>query len=545
MKKITIMAALLMGGYMANAQVGIGTPEPNKFAELDIVAKNGNRGILIPRIQLAGETVFGMEGAGTEETGVESLLVFHTGSAEMDKGFYYWSDKKWNKIVAGADLNENLETMQDDMSDVRDLLNYIAPTYPGNVDADGNQVTTGEKHSTVVFNAEDNTLSMVTYDGTKYTKTPIEFETMVASAETETFMKVVDATATEGKKFVYFSEKAIQDWLAVEGNAIAGITDDKGVTIDVVGEMKASNALFFADESVKSAIEDISLKADGNVVYKNTAAEGEEENFIIQYYESGVPKSVTFGELVSGAEVNTTILPIENSGKVVGYRYFNEEAVKKMGNTPTTIGDTDITNGAFDIKVVDDVVGSFGEILGSNSKEKKADNSFFKVNELIANYMNTIGNVYYGKIAPADEKSTLYTVDSTGKKTEVNLDFITSVITEEINNSQESLDSTNPTTSTGDSFKGDEVLKFLGTTTIEANSSKTSGVTIAGTNDVKQVLGIELFHGNKFITSSVTDIAIAGKNITFNIGTGNVYYNITNGTKTTYEVVVKYAVAKP
>lgn len=564
MKKITIMAALLMGGYMANAQVGIGTPEPHESAELDIVAKSGNRGILIPRVMLTNETTFGMAGAAA---GAESLLVYHLGSENssdsgadddgtkastgMAKGFYYWSDSKWNKIVAGADLSDNLVTMQEDMSDVRDLLNYIAPSNPGNLGTDGSQKGTEVNHSTVVFDAATEKLKIVTYDATTkaYKSADINFETMVANTETETLLLEVAATTDAGKQFVYFSEDVVKEWLkANEGGDTKNIPVENGVTIDIVGEMKTSQAVFFKDSAVIDAIKEISLKADGNVIYKNIAAEGEEANFVIQYFEGGVSKSVTFGELVAASEVTTTILPIMTSDKVVGYRYYNEDAVKNLNGTPTVIGEDDVSKGAIDINVVDDVVGSFGEILASSSKEKKSEDSVYKVNELISRYMDSLGNVYFGDVGGEE---ILFTVDAIGTKSPVNLEFITTAIKDQIVEVQEvlgeKLEENGEPIKTGDSFKGDSVLKHMGTTVIDKNKSITSGITVGGGDDVKQVLGIELFRNGLFVTSAVTDIKINGKKISFNIGTGNVYYNITDpeAANTTFDVVVKYAIATP
>ncbi|MDM1514512.1 hypothetical protein HX055_17485, partial [Myroides odoratimimus] len=74
MKKITLLAVLLGTTYFANAQVGIGTPDPATSAELDIVAKAGNKGILIPRVALKNTTEFQMAGKVAEST---SLLVFN------------------------------------------------------------------------------------------------------------------------------------------------------------------------------------------------------------------------------------------------------------------------------------------------------------------------------------------------------------------------------------------------------------------------------------------------------------------------------------
>lgn len=89
-----------------NAQVGIGTRNPNTSAQLDLVSSS--KGLLIPRVELKNENDFLTIANGN----VESLLVYNLSvSSNLVKAFYYWSGKKWEVI-----MNESL---------VRDLLSGI------------------------------------------------------------------------------------------------------------------------------------------------------------------------------------------------------------------------------------------------------------------------------------------------------------------------------------------------------------------------------------------------------------------------------------
>jgi hypothetical protein len=84
----------------SNAQVGIGTSDPNKSAQLEIVSSD--KGLLIPRIQLNGTTDVSTINNGN----VESLLIYNTvNTSDVTKGFYYWGGTRWRKIVTEAIVN--------------------------------------------------------------------------------------------------------------------------------------------------------------------------------------------------------------------------------------------------------------------------------------------------------------------------------------------------------------------------------------------------------------------------------------------------------
>lgn len=82
-----------------NAQVGINTETPDPSSVLDIVAKNSDRGLLIPRIPLLSDT-----DVTTIVNPTVSLLVFNTTSnANITQGFYYWDGSKWRKFSDKAE----------------------------------------------------------------------------------------------------------------------------------------------------------------------------------------------------------------------------------------------------------------------------------------------------------------------------------------------------------------------------------------------------------------------------------------------------------
>lgn len=75
-------------------QVGINTTSPDSSAVLDLVAKNNNKGLLIPRIPLTGPSDI-----LTVPNPAMSLLVYNTTTnASISPGFYYWNGTSWMKL---------------------------------------------------------------------------------------------------------------------------------------------------------------------------------------------------------------------------------------------------------------------------------------------------------------------------------------------------------------------------------------------------------------------------------------------------------------
>ena len=85
---------------MANAQIGIGTDNPHSSALLDIrsIGSIGNKGLLIPRMDLGDLT-----SADPVYDPMESLLVYNTDLAntannKVKAGYYYWHNNAWTPI---------------------------------------------------------------------------------------------------------------------------------------------------------------------------------------------------------------------------------------------------------------------------------------------------------------------------------------------------------------------------------------------------------------------------------------------------------------
>ncbi len=425
MKKITLLAAVLGASYFANAQVGIGTPTPITSTQLDVTAKD--KGILIPRVALTSLDVFNpIEGAQTE-----SLLVYNSNGVAIPTGFYYWVDSKWNRIVGKAELDQVIENLGDNITnleaDVKNLqavINYILPSNPSNDD------TTPETHTTVVY--KDGKFYTVTYDATTqtYTTQEINFEDLVNGAETKTFMREI--SNAEGKIIgvIYFSEQTILDWLeAADENTVDNIPNTApGATTIKVTDIVVNNIQEILESpttitittvegdktftTVEEYLQYISQYSNGNVIYTEIAdpANPGQTIWAFQYWDEAANKYqvIDIQGLVEAAETNTTIVSYNNK------QYYLSESYIKAGGETNPANWTSVPAGAIHVDVVGGVVNNIQEILESPTTititTVEGDKTFTTVEEYlqyISQYSN--GNVIYTEIAdPANPGQTIW-----------------------------------------------------------------------------------------------------------------------------------------
>lgn len=99
MKKYIMMAVILLG-YTANSQIGIGTTTPEASSALDV--SSSDKGFLTPRIALTGST-----DVTTIAAPATGLLIYNTATAgtapnTVVPGYYYWNGTKWATLDNGA-----------------------------------------------------------------------------------------------------------------------------------------------------------------------------------------------------------------------------------------------------------------------------------------------------------------------------------------------------------------------------------------------------------------------------------------------------------
>lgn len=327
MKKITIIAALLGSVYFANAQVGIGTSEPANASQLEISATN--KGVLIPRVELIEISSFSPI-TGSE---AESLLVYNTMARnDVEAGYYYWADSQWNRVINQADL-------------------------------DG---VSGYKEGDVIYKEVSGDWVFQYYDENGDWQT-IDFSDLVAANETKTFFKKVNETGTDNAQYLYFSEEAIQNWLAADpANTVANIPDSAAsTTIDAVGDV-VNNFESILNQTteydgdtitIEQIIQKIASQVEGNVIYKNIAASGDPAEWVFQYWDGTQYQTINLNDLVAAAESKTTIVEYD------GNQYYLSETYIADGGETDTDEWTAVPAGAILIDVVAGVVNNFETIL--------------------------------------------------------------------------------------------------------------------------------------------------------------------------------------
>ncbi|WP_121965273.1 hypothetical protein [Myroides sp. N17-2] len=439
MKKITLIAALLGTTYFANAQVGIGTADPATAAELDIVAKAGDKGILIPRVTLTAENVF----APIKGAQIESLLVYNnTASATMPKGFYYWVDAKWNRIIGKAELDKVVENLGDNITNItndvqglKNIVNFILPTNPGNEDP------TKPGHTTIVYDHTTGDMYEVVYDATtkKYITKKIDLLKMIQGKETNTFFKNIKDVSGKTTGYVYFNEKTIVQWLEADvKNTVDNIPNDvKGaIEIDVKGTvvnnfkeiLEAPTTITVTTKegdktftTVEEYLQYISQSAEGNVIYKNISTDPAKEEWVFQYYDKTTEKykTISLRDLVAGTETKTFVREIEVNGKVTGFVYFSEQTIidwlaLDKANTVDNIPNT--AKGAITVDVKGTIVKNIQEILKSTTEVKEGGKTFTTVEQYLQYISQSAeGNVIYKNIStdPAKEEWVFQYYDKT------------------------------------------------------------------------------------------------------------------------------------
>ncbi|UVD79288.1 hypothetical protein NWE55_14310 [Myroides albus] len=455
MKRITLLAALLGTTYFANAQVGIGTPDPATSAELDIVAKSGNKGILIPRVTLTAESVFAPI-TGSQQ---ESLLVYNNvESTSMPKGFYYWDGAKWNRIIGKTELNtvvenlgDNITTITNDVKNLQAVVNYILPSNPDNSDP------TKPGHTTIVYDNTTGDMYEVVYDATtkEYITKKIDLLKMIQGKETNTFFKEIKEN---GKitGYVYFNEKTIVEAIGTETdpNKIKDILDKldrstKGaIEIDVKGTvvnnfkeiLEAPTKITVTTKegdktftTVEEYLQYISQSADGNVIYKNLG-DTTNPNWVFQYYDkaNGKYETIVLRDLVAETESKTTIVTYNKK------QYYLSEAYIVGGGELDVTKWTAVPAGAIHVDVVGGVINNIEEILTTNGnitvQVGGKDMTFNSVEEYLQ-YITQFseGNVIYKNISTDPNKPNWvlqYWDETKGEYTTINLtDLVASVET--------------------------------------------------------------------------------------------------------------------
>ena len=432
MKKITLSVAfLLLGGvYIANAQVGIGTPTPATSSQLDIVASD--KGVLIPRVNLTSTTVF-TQIKGTQE---ESLLVYNlntagdaaaiTAGTNVTPGFYYWTladntvtpniPAHWERIVNQTQLDEVINKI----GDIDKILALLKKAFPSNNLV--NPSTNGDTHGGgMVYTPGNGTttqpkIEYVYFDGTNYVTKDItaDIVNLIKGAESKT--TILEFPADSGK-FYYISEETMQ---ASNGTTALttpfgtdGTTLQAGVVFLDIPESVIKNFETILDGTttivkpgttnqfftVEEYIQYLSSTVDGNVIYKNIAAAGDPANFVFQYWNGSTYTTINLGDIVAANETKTFIREVVLANGNTQYIYFSEKTIQDWLAASTSNTVTNITDNAPGVVVIDatsDVVQNFESILNQTTQY---NGDTVTIEEIINEIAGKIdGNVIYKNI---------------------------------------------------------------------------------------------------------------------------------------------------
>lgn len=440
MKKITLSVAFLLfgGAYIANAQVGIGTPTPAISAQLDVVASD--KGVLIPRVNLTSTQLF-TPIKGTQE---ESLLVYNlntagdaaaiTAGTNVTPGFYYWTladntvtpniPAHWERIVNQTQLNEAIKNVTDLQGDIDNILALLKVAFPSNNLV--NPSTDGETHGGgMVFTPGNGTtinpkIEYVYFDGTNYVTKDItnDITKIIKGAESKT--TILEFPANSGK-FYYISEEAIQ---ANNGVVLTtpfgtdGTTLQAGVVFLDIPESVIKNFETILDGTttivkpgttnqyftVEEYIQYLSSTVAGNVIYKNIAAAGDPANFVFQYWDGATYTTINLGDVVAANESQTFIKKVVLPNGNTQYIYFSEKTIQdwlKASTSNTVANIPDNAPGVVVIDVTSDVVENFENILNQTTQYNGNTVTIEKIINEIAGKID--GNVIYKNIAAAGD----------------------------------------------------------------------------------------------------------------------------------------------
>jgi len=414
MKKMTFLAALLGFTQFSNAQVGIGTATPADAVQLEISATN--KGILIPRIELRNTTTFGP----ITGTAIESLLVYNTATAaDVTPGFYYWVSVNgtvaahWERIVNQTQLDEAIGDITDLQGDVSKIIELLKVAFPSN-----NLVApsvNGDTHGggMVFIPGATPTIEYVYFDGTNYVTKDITSDiiNLIKGNETKTFFRKVDDATTENAQYLYFSEEAIQIWLAANSaNTVANIPNSAAaVTIDAVSDvvnnfesiLNQTTEYNGVNVTVEQIIKELASQVEGNVIYKNIAAVGSPANWVFQYWDGTQYQTISLTDLVGAAQsktalvkTNTANAPVKQYFVSETYLIANAGAIPSQtvvnGWTPSTL-----PAGIFEIDIVAGVATNIQTILDQTVTITEDGKTFTTVEQYIQ-YISSKGDANVG-----------------------------------------------------------------------------------------------------------------------------------------------------
>lgn len=293
MKKRLLSAAFLLSGVMSmQAQVGIGTLNPNNSAMLEVASTD--KGILIPRIALASKTDTTTITSGN----VNSLLVFNTtNNDEIQPGYYYWFEDSWKKLAILEDINQETVTVLNALDAA--VYEYISEdntstiiNVPQDVINNFTTITNDENVFNHLVEIIHNNAGNVYYDGSTFTYLDennvfqtINFEEIVQNYETATTLVYNSIT----NELIYTDENGEEHTYVLNNTKITGFTIENHIAtiIDSEGQEFSIDLSNYLDNTDEQEITELSIT----------------DNILTISIENGNTKTVDLTTLLNGTHL--------------------------------------------------------------------------------------------------------------------------------------------------------------------------------------------------------------------------------------------------
>ncbi|MDM1352385.1 hypothetical protein HX017_17535, partial [Myroides marinus] len=380
-KRVLSVAALLVGSFAVNAQVGIGTNKPNKSAELLI--ESSNRGLLIPNVALVDTK----DKTTITNGNVESLMVFATKKqGDITPGYYYWNIDRWVRLTGDKDIPAIV------VNNFQEIVNME-----------------GDKVQNIIKNIVRNTEGNVIYEGDKFYHITNK-DGKIVKQEISDKITVIEYDEATGD-YIYYNENAVDR----SGN----IDKTKGVRIQVKQTVINKFKDIINDHTVQQHINNY---LEGTYVGGNVYYDGSKFTYVTK---EGDTKEITIKDIVQANETVTTL--VKNGDGT--YTYTNEEGIKTIIDIPSEfiehfekIVEQPVTVDGRIFKTVNDYIKYVTESRGGFTKiiyNKEGDAIFQEWNDIKNEWVN-IDNSKFSRIVKDNETVTLLVSNTNGTFTYYN-----------------------------------------------------------------------------------------------------------------------------
>ncbi|MFM9402383.1 hypothetical protein ACKLNQ_10615, partial [Myroides odoratimimus] len=218
-KKVLSVAFLMGSAITVNAQVGIGTADPSKSAELSVVSKN--RGVIIPNVELTNTK----DSKTITNGNIESLLVFATKKqGDITPGYYYWAKDKWNRLTTENDISDVVvnnfeEILNLNNEKVKNVIKNLVGTVTGQ---DGRSAYDVAVEYGFKGNEKEWLLSLIGKDGKNFTYSDFTQEQLSGLKGDK------GADGVDGKSAFDIWKEVTNNPTATEQEYLSGLKGDKG-----------------------------------------------------------------------------------------------------------------------------------------------------------------------------------------------------------------------------------------------------------------------------------------------------------------------------